>query len=89
MDAVRERWTDERLDDLNEKVDELGRRMEAGFAEQRREMHAQREETNRRFDAIDGRLEAMQRTAIQFGAAFFAAFAGVMATQLALILTQL
>ena len=31
MDAVREKWTDERLDDLNGKVDDLGRRMDLRF----------------------------------------------------------
>jgi hypothetical protein len=31
VDAMREAWTDERLDDLNERVGELGRRMDEGF----------------------------------------------------------
>jgi hypothetical protein len=31
MDAVREKWTDERLDDLSAKVDDLGRRMDLRF----------------------------------------------------------
>jgi hypothetical protein len=31
MDAVREKWTDQRLDDLNAKVDDLGRRMDLRF----------------------------------------------------------
>jgi hypothetical protein len=31
MEAMRERWTDERMDDLNRKVDELGRRVDNGF----------------------------------------------------------
>lgn len=38
MDSMREAWTDERLDDLNGHVVELGRRMDAGFAEQREEL---------------------------------------------------
>jgi hypothetical protein len=36
--TVREKWSDERLDDLNHKVDELGRRMDEGFRELRAEM---------------------------------------------------
>ena len=40
MEAVREKWTDERLDDLNHKVDELGPRIDAGFRELRTEMGA-------------------------------------------------
>jgi hypothetical protein len=59
MDSVREAWTDERLDDLNHRVDE------------------------------GGRIDAMQRTIILFGAGMFTALAALFATQLALIFTQL
>lgn len=45
------RWTDDRMDDLKQQVDLLGRRMEQGFAEQRREMNA-------RFDRLESSLEA-------------------------------
>jgi hypothetical protein len=31
MDAMRDAWTDERLDDLNGRVGDLGRRMDEGF----------------------------------------------------------
>jgi hypothetical protein len=31
VDSMREAWTDERLDDHNERVTELGRRMDDGF----------------------------------------------------------
>lgn len=41
---ARETWIDERLDDLNGKVDNLDRRMEAGFAEMRTEFRAARAE---------------------------------------------
>lgn len=37
---MRESWTDERLDDLNHKVDELGRRVDDGFRELRSEVNA-------------------------------------------------
>lgn len=45
------RWTDDRMDDLKHQVDELGRRVEVGFAEQRSEMNA-------RFDRLEKSLEA-------------------------------
>lgn len=38
---AREAWTDERLDDLNKRVDRLEVRMNAGFEEMRREFAAQ------------------------------------------------
>jgi hypothetical protein len=38
---AREAWTDERLDDLNQRVEGVDRRMEDGFREMRTEFHAQ------------------------------------------------
>lgn len=50
MEMMTSRWTDDRMDDLKHQVDELGRRMEAGFTEQRSEMNA-------RFDRLEKSLE--------------------------------
>lgn len=51
MELMTARWTDDRLDDLKSQFDDLGRRMETGFAEQRKEMNA-------RFDRLESSLEA-------------------------------
>jgi chromosome segregation ATPase len=51
MELMTSRWTDDRMDDLKHQVDELGRRMEIGFAEQRSELNA-------RFDRFESSLEA-------------------------------
>jgi hypothetical protein len=79
MEAVRQKWTDERLDDLNHRVDE-------GFRESREEMRTLRAEMNTRFDAIDSRFDALQRTMIHgfvgMTAAIVAALIGLIATQL-------
>jgi hypothetical protein len=40
MEAVREKWTDERLDDLNERVAEGFRRVDADLRELRSDMKA-------------------------------------------------
>lgn len=97
METVRESWTDERLDDLKEDVSDLARRMDAGFAESRMELRHEagsiRKEmkegfqaVDARFNSIDVRFDALQRTIIQVGggmaAAFFAALIGLIATQL-------
>ena len=97
METVRESWTDERLDDLKEGVGDLGRRMDAGFAESRMELRHEaalirgemKEEfqaVDARFDAMQGSFDALQRTIIQIGggmaAAFCAALIGLIATQL-------
>jgi chromosome segregation ATPase len=66
MEALTERrWTDDRMDDLKHQVDELGRRIEEGFAEQRKEMNARfdRMETylETRFEQVDKRFEQVDK----------------------------
>lgn len=41
---AREAWTDERLDDLNKRVDRVEQRMDQGFAEMREDSRALRAE---------------------------------------------
>lgn len=51
------RWTDDRMDDLKHQVDELGRRMDEGFAAQRKELNARFDRMEGRFEKIDERFE--------------------------------
>jgi hypothetical protein len=48
MELMRERWTDERLDDLNAKVDDLARRMDLRF-----------DAVDRRFETLERRIDRM------------------------------
>jgi chromosome segregation ATPase len=61
MEMMTSRWTDDRMDDLKHQVDELGRRMETGFAEQRNEMNARFDRLEKslevRFDKVDERFD--------------------------------
>jgi hypothetical protein len=72
MEAMRESWTDDRLDDLSRRTDE-------GFTALRAEMNA-------RFERQDARFDAQQRLAVQLWAgtmfALLAGFATLLATQL-------
>jgi tetrahydromethanopterin S-methyltransferase subunit G len=90
MESVRDKWTDERLDDLNRRVD-------GGFREGREESRTLRVEMNERFvevnerfgrvdsrlDAIDVRLDGIQRSiaqlAVAMTTAIVAGFAGIFA----------
>jgi predicted nuclease with TOPRIM domain len=54
MEAMRESWTDERLDDLNGKVDAVRLEMKTDFA-------AVRSEMGERFDKVDARFERMEK----------------------------
>ena len=84
MQTMRDKWTDERLDDLNAKVDR-------GFEELRAEMRAMRAEMNARFEEINGRLDAqaaridtLTRTMLWFaGTLIVAMVACVLAASLA------
>ena len=80
MAAVREAWTDGRLDDLS-------RRMDRGFDRVDTDLREIRSEMNLRFTAVDGRFDAMQRTMIIgfasiVGSIVASALAGILATQL-------
>jgi hypothetical protein len=73
MEAVRDLWTDERLDDLNHRVDEGFNRMEREFQavrlEMRTEFQAMRGEAQAESQAIradlGGQIAALRRTVIQ------------------------
>jgi hypothetical protein len=71
MQTMREAWTDERLDDLNAKVDTGFARMDTRF-----------DEVDARFERMETRFDAMNRTLMQVGGVIVAALIGVIATQL-------
>jgi hypothetical protein len=77
MEAVRDAWTDDRLDDLNHRVDE-------GFKEMRAEFRAVRLESRTEFTGVRGEIAALHRTILQL-------FGGMLATMVVgflAILTQ-
>lgn len=101
MEAVREKWTDERLDDLNERVSEGFRRVDDEFRTLRAEMNSRFDAMDAkftvkfdavdgkfaaRFDAMDSRFDAMQKLMIQL----FVGMIGTFLTATAvLVATQL
>jgi hypothetical protein len=79
MAAMREAWTDERLDDLNLRV-------EKGFERVDRELLALRVEMRSEFTALRSEIAAFQRMFLQLSGGMFATmvigFAGLIATQI-------
>ncbi len=74
MEAMRESWTDHRMDDLNAKVDELGRGMDNGFNRVNADIRALRAETKTEFGAVRGEMKAesaAQRNEIKTESAAF------------------
>jgi len=68
MEAMRVSWTDERLDDLSQRMDAGFNRVDADLRELRGEMNA--------------RFDALQRTLILAAAGVVASLIGLIATQL-------
>jgi hypothetical protein len=73
MVAMREKWTDERLDDLSGKVDDLGRRLDLRF-----------DSVDRRFEAMDRRFDTLLWVMV----AGFLTLAGLIAGLAGLIVSQ-
>jgi hypothetical protein len=83
METMQEgRWNNARLDDLNGRVSELGRRMDEGFARVDVDLRDIRGEMNARFEHVDARFDALQRTMLQLGGGIVVALIGLIATQL-------
>jgi hypothetical protein len=92
---MRESWTDERLDDLNAKVDrgfeqtgveirELRREFVALRTVSSDEFKALRGEMKQGFDGVEARFDAMYRLMIQLGGTVIAALLGLLVTQMRL-----
>src|SRR5262249_3317471 len=82
MESMRSTWTDSRLDDFvvhtDRRFDDLERCMDAGFTRMDDE-----------FRELRGEFGSLQRMIIQVGGTLIAAFVGLMAAILGLIITQL
>ena len=86
------RWTDDRMDDLKNQVDELGRRMDRGFAEIRQEVGRTQEmivglhaEVNGLHAEVNGLHAHISRLSVMLAVAVI----GLVAAQTGFILTQL
>ena len=86
MEAMREAWTDARLDDFRAETarsfDLLGRRVDNGFNRVDAELREMRVEAVALRKEMNERFEAMHRLLIQFCGAVIAALIGLIATQL-------
>lgn len=71
MPTPRETWTDERLDDLNQKVDDGFRDTRVEIRDVRAEIRQFRGEVNARFEGVDAHFDAMQRLILQVSAGLF------------------
>ena len=79
MEAVRTIWTDERMDDLNQKVDGLATETREEFRAVRSEMHEGFREVHARLDALQ---RAMLTMTISVSGSIIAGFLALLATQL-------
>jgi hypothetical protein len=89
MEAMRQSWSDDRLDGLNEKVDLRFDRVDQRFDEvDKRFDRVERDHREFRLEMkefrmeMNGRFDSMQRTMLQIGGVVMAALLGIIATQL-------
>lgn len=85
---MREKWSDERLNDLNRRVENGFNRVDADLRDVRGEIAGLRSGMDARFEHLESRFDALQRTMLQVGGGLVAALLGVMVTLIALIVTQ-
>ncbi|HET6997378.1 MAG TPA: hypothetical protein VFI03_02225 [Solirubrobacterales bacterium] len=92
MEAMRDLWTDERLDDLNHRVDsgftEVSGEFKALRLEMRTEFVAVRSEMATEFGAVRSEMAAVNRTMLQIVLGGFATMLVGFAGTIAAILTQ-
>jgi hypothetical protein len=82
MHVVRESWTDERLDDLNNRVDRGFDRVDADIRTLRSEMKAG-------FERVDERFESLHRLLLQFCWLMIATLLGLVVPLIGLVATKL
>jgi tetrahydromethanopterin S-methyltransferase subunit G len=82
----RETWTDERLDDLNKKVDDGFERVERRFAEAKAETEERFREVDQRFNRLELRMDnGFAQLNDRFDRLQLALFRGTVAVAIALI----
>jgi hypothetical protein len=82
MESVRDKWTDERLDDLNQRVDLGFGDVRTGIRELRAEILGLRAETNERLDGLQRSITQLAVALTTAMLAGFAAMTTVVATQI-------
>ena len=84
MPVMLERWSDDKMDALDTKVEVVVaalREQRQEMREQRQEMREQRQEMKAGFERVDERFERMHRLLVQFCGVAIAALIGLIATQ--------
>ena len=103
MEAMRQSWTDDRLDafrgetqrrfdEVDRRFDEVDRRFEEvdkRFERVEGQIKEVRGEMHARFDAIDARFDALQRLMLWFCGGMIVALFGIVLTQSWFMITQL
>ncbi len=93
MEAMAKHWTDERLEERFDAIDQRFDRVDTDIRELRGEMNARFDRMDERFDKMsadikagferaDERFEAMHRLMVQGGIVIIAALLGLIGTQL-------
>lgn len=85
MEAMREAWTDERLDDLSRRMDRGFDRVDADL----RALNGRLDVMSGRLDGFQQALDALQRTMLQVGVGLIGALLAVMVAVVGLAIAQI
>ena len=83
---AREKWTDERLDDLATGIDKRFDRVDADIRELRLDINGVRADMKKGFERVDDRFDSMQRTIV---IGFVTLFASIVASVIGAVLAAL
>ena len=93
MEAARANWTDSRLDDLNERVGQIDKKMDAGFNRADEKIDAGFNRADEKMDAgfnrLNDRIDKLQHSMIVVGGGLIAAMLTVLAAMLGMVITLL
>jgi peptidoglycan hydrolase CwlO-like protein len=85
MEAARATWTDSRLDDLNERVKGMDKKMDAGFAR----LDNRIDGTNERIDGTNERIDKLNHTMLQGMVALISIIAVLLTAFLTIVVIHL
>jgi hypothetical protein len=81
MEAMRQSWTDDRLDDFRAETKERFDKVDEHFDKVEDQVKEMRGEMNTRFNALEARFDALQRVMIQFSGGLIVVLVGFVVTQ--------
>jgi hypothetical protein len=89
MEAVRQSWTDDRLDDFRDEVNRRFDDVDGRFEEFGKQVDKRFDKVDGELGRLDAKIDGLQRTLMLTGGGIIAALLGILGTIVSVALTQL